>query len=406
LLVFAHVPPPYHGQSAAVKQMLEHYGGNRRKWKFRRQPVNRYGIECYHVDARFSRNLEDVGELQLGKIILVFFYCAQALWCRFRYGVENFYYVPAPGKPVALYRDWLVMLLCRPFFKRLIFHWHASGLAKWLEMTTSNRVRSFTYNRLKAADASIVLSDFSRNDAEKFLPQHVIVVAGGISDPCPGFDQEILPERRARLEVRKRILSGAFSGQNANEKTINVLFLSHCTREKGVFDSIEGIRLANEQLAAEGSSLRFRLTLIGAFASDAEEKEIREFIRRGNPQNDVIVLGFVSNERKNQELLNADILCFPTYYRAEGQPASLLEALAFGLPVITTRWRAIPRMLPEDYPGFVSPKSPAQIAEKLRELCLSDFSQPLRQIFERRFTLEQHLVNMAQAMRSVGKNGS
>ncbi len=63
--------------------MLQHYGGNRRKWKFRREPVNRYGIECYHVNARFSKNLEDVGELQLGKILLVLFYCAQALWLPF-----------------------------------------------------------------------------------------------------------------------------------------------------------------------------------------------------------------------------------------------------------------------------------------------------------------------------------
>ncbi|HTR43004.1 MAG TPA: glycosyltransferase family 4 protein [Pseudomonadales bacterium] len=398
LLVFAHVPPPYHGQSAAVKQMLEHYGGNRRKSKFRREPVNRYGIECYHVNARFSKNLEDVGELQLGKILLVLFFCAQALWCRFRYGVENFYYVPAPGKPIALYRDWLVMLLCRPFFKRLIFHWHASGLARWLETNTGGQVRCFTYNRMKAADASIVLSDFSRRDAEKFLPQHLIVVSGGISDPCPGFESEIMPRRRERLARRKKILSGNFQAQNEADNTINVLFLAHCTREKGVFDSIEGVRLANKIQEADGSPLRFRITLIGAFASDAEEKEIREFVRRDNT---VIILGFVSNERKNQELLNADILCFPTYYRAEGQPASLLEAFAFGLPVITTRWRAIPLMLPEDYPGFVSPESPAQIAEKLRLMCVGDFSRTLREIFERRFTLEQHLANMARAIRSV-----
>ena len=401
LLVFAHVPPPLHGQSVAVKQMLEHYGGNRRKSKFRHEPPNGYGIECFHVNARFSKNLEDVGELQFGKILLVLFYCMQALWCRFRYGVENLYYVPAPGKPIALYRDWLVMLLCRPFFKRLIFHWHASGLAKWLETTRGIRMRSFTFNRMKAADASIVLSDFSRNDAEKFLPQHVIVVGGGISDPCPAFENDILPRRRARLEMRKRILSGNFQIQNEADKTISVLFLAHCTREKGVFDSIEGVRLVNEQLASEGSPVRFRLTLVGAFASDAEEKEIREFIRQADMLNAVAVLGFVSNERKNQELMNADVLCFPTYYRAEGQPASLLEAFAYGLPVITTRWRAIPLMLPEDYPGFVSAKSPAQIAEKLRQLCTSDYSRTLREIFECRFTLEQHLANMARAIRSV-----
>lgn len=403
LLIFAHTPPPYHGQSLAVKLMLEHFGGDRRKWKFRREPANRYGIECFHVNARFSKNLEDVGELQFGKILLVLFYCGQALWCRFRYGVEIFFYIPAPGKPIALYRDWLIMLLCRPFFKRVIFNWRAAGLAKWLETTAGNRTRSFTYNRMKSVDASIVLSDFSRNDAEKFLPRHVIVVAGGISDPCPQFETEILPLRRARAAVRERILSGELQPQDEADKLINVLFIAHCTREKGVFDSIEGVRLANEKLAAESSPLRFRLTLIGAFASDVEEKEIREFIRRENLQNTVTVLGFVSNERKNQELHDADLFCFPTYYLAEGQPANLMDAFAYGLPVVTTRWRAIPEMFPVDYQGFVDLKSPAQIAEKLRLLCVKDFSRPLREIFLRRFTLEQHLDKMARAMHSVEK---
>ena len=404
MVVFAHVPPPYHGQSVAVKLMLEHYGGNRRKWKFRREPSNAYGIECYHVNARFSKNLEDVGELQFGKILLVLFYCMQALWCRFRYDVETLFYIPAPGKPIALYRDWLVMLVCRPFFKKIIYNWRAAGLAKWLETASGNRTRSFTYNRMKNADASIVLSDFSRNDAEKFLAKRVLVVAGGISDPCPKFEEEILPRRQARIETRKKILAGDFPVQNEADKTVNVLFIAHCTREKGVFDSIEGIRLANEKLAAEGSPLRFRLTLIGAFASDAEEKEIREFIRDKNLQNAVAVLGFVSNERKNQELRDADIFCFPTYYLAEGQPANLMEALAFGLPIVATSWRAIPEMLPEDYPGFAALKSPAQIAEKLRLLCACDFTRRLREIFLRRFTLEQHLNNMARAMHSVEHN--
>ncbi len=244
--------------------------------------------------------------------------------------------------------------------------------------------------------------DFSRSDAVKnSLPHRVIVVSSGISDPCPQFADEILAQRRARIATRKQIFSGNLQNANDQDKMINVLFLAHCTREKGVFDSIQGVALANESLAAKQSALRFRINLVGAFVSDAEEKELREFVRKNNLQNTVSILGFISAERKNQELRNADILCFPTYYLAEGQPASLLEAFAFGIPVVTTRWRGIPKMLPEDYLGFVSPKSPAQISEKLQFLCVSDFGQSLREIFERRFTLEQHLVNMAGAIRSV-----
>src|SRR5208282_3390687 len=133
LLVFAHVPPPHHGQSYAVKLMLENFGGDRRVRNAASRPPGRFGIECYHVNAQFSRGLEDIGELQSIKLARLSFHCLEAIWCRFRYGVENFYYVPAPGKSIALYRDWLVMLICRPFFKKVIFHWHAAGLAKWLE---------------------------------------------------------------------------------------------------------------------------------------------------------------------------------------------------------------------------------------------------------------------------------
>lgn len=401
LLVFAHTPPPYHGQSIAVKTLLESFGGDRRKPKFRRQLPNRYGIECYHVNARFSKSLEDVGELQAGKTILLLFYCLQAIWCRFRYGVENFFYIPAPGKPIALYRDWLVMLVCRPFFKTLIFNWRAAGLAKWLETTGNSRTRGITFRRMGYADASIVLSEFSRNDAEKLLARHVLVVAGGIADPCPEFDVEILPLRRARLLERKRILFGGAPVPHEAIKTVNVVFIGHCTREKGAFDSVAGIALANEELAADGFPLRFKLTLIGAFTSPEEEKALREFVRKQELGESVIILGFASDERKIQELRNADLFCFPSYYLAEGQPASLIEAMAFGLPVVTTRWRAIPDMFAENYPGFVDCKSPGQIGAKLRQLCVSDLGGQLREAFLRRFTVEQHLDAMAQAIRSV-----
>jgi hypothetical protein len=58
-------------------------------------------------------------------------------------------------------------------------------------------------------------------------------------------------------------------------------------------------------------------------------------------------------------------------------------------------------MLPEDYPGFVRPKSPVEIAEKLRLLATSEMPGQLRAIFLRRFTIEQHLAKMAEAFRSV-----
>src|SRR5512138_3004129 len=152
LVVFAHTPPPHHGQSYMVQLMLAGFGGDRRKRRnggatdagLSDLRIKQRGdaLQCYHVNARLSKNLEDIGDLRIGKFILLLGYCLQAIWCRFRYGVTDFYYIPAPGKPSALYRDWLVMFICRPFFKRTILHWHAAGLAKWLEMVVQMRSRS------------------------------------------------------------------------------------------------------------------------------------------------------------------------------------------------------------------------------------------------------------------------
>src|ERR1051326_6042562 len=106
LLVFAHTPPPHHGQSYMVQLMLDGFGGDWRKKRrapaskpSRTGPVNgsgsTSGIECYHINARLSRKLEDIGNMRLGKFVLLLGYCLQAIWCRFRHGVRNFYYVPA-----------------------------------------------------------------------------------------------------------------------------------------------------------------------------------------------------------------------------------------------------------------------------------------------------------------------
>ena len=186
LLVFAHTPPPHHGQSYMVQLMLAGFGGNRRKRAKRKLGSNTpFDIECYHVNAQVSKELEDIGDFRFGKLFSLVGYCLQAIWCRYRYGVTTMYYIPAPGKHSALYRDWIVMLLCRPFFRQIILHWHAAGLAKWLETRVQIRQRAFTYQRLKDVALSIVLSEYNRADAEKLLPRQIRVVNNGIPDPAP-----------------------------------------------------------------------------------------------------------------------------------------------------------------------------------------------------------------------------
>jgi glycosyltransferase involved in cell wall biosynthesis len=402
LLVFAHVPP-HDGQGHAVRLMLNSFGGDQRKRRAKAaaEPPNDFGIECYHVNARLSPKAEDVDRFRGVKPVRLLLHCLEAIWCRFRYGATNFYYLPASGKRFALYCDWLVMLVCRPFFEKTILHWHAAGLAQWLETAVSIHTRSLTYRFMKNADLSIVLSDFNRRDAEKLTARRIAVVGAGMPDPCPQFEGEILPRRRARVALFKKVLSGDSPPANGDDTAVKVLYLAPCTRGKGVFDTVEGVALANEKLAAEKSPLRFRLTLIGEFTSSAEENELRELCRQRGLQQTIECLGLVSAGRRKQALGDADLFCFPTYHRAENQPASLIEATAFGLPVVTTRWRSIPEILPKNYPGLVDPKSPAQVADALLALMTRESGENLRENFLNHFTLDRHLAHLARSIHGV-----
>lgn len=410
LLVFAHTPPPHHGQSYMVQTMLMAFGGDQRK---RRQKSsapaagNGYGIACYHVNARFSKGLEDIGKLRVGKMLLILFYCLQAIWCRWRYGVTNFYYVPAPGKSVALHRDWLVMLICRPFFKNVILHWHAAGLAKWLETAVQIRARAITYRAFKQPDLSIVISKYNVADAEKLLSRRICNVDYGIPDPCPDFATTVLPRRQAHFAARAKLLAhetlspAEIENAGGDPQVVKVLYLAHHMREKGLFAAAEAVVLANRILQERKSPVQLKLLAAGGFVTDEEKLEFDRL--RENPEFAAAVdcLGFVSGAKKENALRAADLFCFPTRYAAENQPITLIEAMAFGLPIVTTRWRSLPEMLPPGYPGLVATQAPEPIAAALLNLMVQETGEALRQVFLERFTLERHLAALARAIHSV-----
>jgi glycosyltransferase involved in cell wall biosynthesis len=240
-------------------------------------------------------------------------------------------------------------------------------------------------------------------DALWFRSQQVEIVANGIPDPCPDFDEQVLLRRLRRLAARRALLSGQpVDGEaRAEAEVFRIFYLAHCIRAKGVFDAVEGTLLAQARLAADNSPVRLHLTVAGAFLDPAEETELRALIAQspaGGAAPIVEYAGFVSGEQKTGLLRGSDAFCFPTYYPAEGQPVNLIEAMACGLEIVTTRWRAIPEILPPDYPGFVPPRSPQAVADALIAAMTSDHAASLRGEFVMRFTEARYLQTLREVL--------
>ena len=359
ILIFASVPPPVHGQNVMVAGMLEALGKDPR-------------FEVFHVDPGLSRRTEQVGRPEVGKVFRLLRACSRAILLRLRKGPLLFYYIPSPARGTPLVRDLLVMLLCRPFFSRRVFHWHAVGLGWWARRRQSRFLGWITRRLLGRAELSIVLGPEVLEDAASLKPRRVIVVPNGIPDPCPDF--------------RPR--------HGGKHTPFEVLFLGTGSHDKGLFRAIAAIKAANSRRPGA-----FRLTFAGDFATARIEEEFRA--AEDGSGGALRCAGFVSGAAKADLLAGSDLLCFPTSYAHEGQPLVLLEAMAFDLPIVTSRWRTIPSMLPSGHAWTVDLSNPSELVEAL--LAAADAPPPmgaLRGHFLQHFTHERHLQRLTEALLS------
>lgn len=374
---------------------------------FRSEKPSPEAILCWHVDARFSKGVEDIGGFRPLKALLVMLYCLQAVRLRFVHGITHFYYVPAPGMRLPVLRDWVVMILCRPFFKKFIFHWHSVGLGDWLETQAPPVFNRVSKILLGGVDLSIVLSRYNAADGAKFGPKKISVIANGIPDPCPHFDAAILPLRKKRCAARVRLAAGIPAADPEQEPlqqaaaTIRVLFLALCTHDKGLFQAVDGVLTANELLRRKNSPFRFLLTVAGKFYTAQDESDLNGRLSLPGAKGAVTYIGFVSGDEKLDLLAAADVFCFPTFYPMEGQPVNLIEAMAFGLPVISTRWRSIPEMMPENYAGLVDVKSSEQVAQALLNVIEKEEASTMRNRFLSRHSLEHYLASLKAAIKEA-----
>ncbi len=148
---------------------------------------------------------------------------------------------------------------------------------------------------------------------------------------------------------------GEFYPQNGKNKENYILFVGRLDFRKGIFDLLESWKIVISQ------NKDCELIIVG---KGPLEKKIREFLIMNNIEMRVKLFGFVSRENLVKLYQNAKICVIPSHY--EGLPTVLLEAMACGLPVISTEVSGSKDVIKDNYNGmFVPTQSPEKLAFKI-----------------------------------------
>ena len=126
-----------------------------------------------------------------------------------------------------------------------------------------------------------------------------------------------------------------------------ILFLGFITELKGCFDIPEIAKKVIEQ----NKNVKFIL------AGSGEIEKIQNILSEKNISQYFLFPGWVKKEEKENLLKSADFFFLPSY--TEAMPMSILEAMGYGLPIITTNVGGIPQLVEDGKNGYM--KDPGDI---------------------------------------------
>ncbi|OGX83788.1 glycosyltransferase family 4 protein [Hymenobacter glacialis] len=156
------------------------------------------------------------------------------------------------------------------------------------------------------------------------------------------FQQHIIQGKVAVLH--NGVYPAAFAACYTMPANLNrFLFLGRLGQRKGVYDLLEA---AGQLIKEQGhANLEFYL------AGDGELELVQQAIETKGLQQHVRVLGWMGDEEKRYWLRETDTLVLPSYN--EGLPMSILEAMAAGKIIVSSRVGGIPDLVTEGVNGFL-----------------------------------------------------
>jgi glycosyltransferase involved in cell wall biosynthesis len=181
---------------------------------------------------------------------------------------------------------------------------------------------------------------------------------------------------------------------------ISLLFLSNMMKTKGVFDLLEACDILYKK------GLKFKCHFIGKWA-DISEIDFKKDVERKNLTGKVLAHGAKYGKEKDVFFSEADIFVFPTFYHNECFPLVILEAMQYGLPVVSTNEGGIPDIVEDGITGYIVEKqNPVELAKRMEELILNPelretMGKAGQQKFREHYTLEHFEKRMCEILNSI-----
>ncbi|NEK83396.1 glycosyltransferase [Pantoea ananatis] len=155
-----------------------------------------------------------------------------------------------------------------------------------------------------------------------------------------------------------------FQPRDAFHTPLRIVSVARLTEKKGLDVAVK----ASAILKQRGG--QFQYTIIG---NGDQDQMMRDFIAREEMDDCVTMPGFKPQEEIRQALNEADIFLLPSKTAADGDmegiPVALMEAMAVGLPVVSTFHSGIPELIENNVSGWLVKEDDAEaLAETLLKL--------------------------------------
>jgi glycosyltransferase involved in cell wall biosynthesis len=224
--------------------------------------------------------------------------------------------------------------------------------------------------------------------------RNVMLATGGAPEPPSAQNPAVRWIFSTSLTERQLKTSAALR-QAPEPGRARLIIVCRQEKRKGTGVVIESLPLLLKDLPNVTLDVVGGGSALASFRELAAQLGVKDRVRFHGP---------VGHEQVIQILREADLFCYPTT-ASEGFPKSVLEALACGLPVMTTRVSVLPTLLSNGCGALIDEPTPTAMAKAVREIA----TDPKRYLVmsstaletARQFSMERWRDTIGEQLRSA-----